>query len=66
MKDIVNIKPAPGDCVAVYLSVGKGESLLSCMLTDLRLKEAIKGQEAAGKASEKNQSYVEKLDHILV
>ena len=54
MKDIVNLKPAPGDYVTVCLSVGEGKLLLSCMPTDLRIKEAIKAQEAARKTSRKN------------
>ena len=65
-KDIVNLKPAPGNCVAVYLTVGKCKLPLACMPTDPRLKEAIKAREAARKASKKNRSYVEDLDHILV
>ena len=54
MKDIVNLKPAPGDCAAVHLSAGKCESPLTCMPTDPRIKEAIKAQEAARKTSRKN------------
>ena len=66
MKGIVNLKPASGDCVVVYSSVGKGKLPLACMPTDPRLKEATKAQEAARKISEKNRSYVEELDRILV
>ena len=53
MKDTVNLQPAPGDCVAVYLLAGKGKTPVACMPTDPMPKDAIKVQETARRASEK-------------